>query len=329
MQVLVLASGTPDLPAARALGTIEGAWQQWNPADELTLLPVPLPSSPLGETLPAAGFEEVEPGVHERGAEIVVERPPVRSPAAFDSGTTASLAEPLVGALSRSPQRLGLSLCTEYVHDGGRGLLEHIEAEFGTPEATRRAFSGLEFTLIGSEALPLLGLAGAGARLGSVVGQDRAQERERDLADWVAGVEARYAPEDLLRGGRRRLSAAPGAGLGGGAGFAALALGATYVNSGVWAADRLVLEDRLGDLVVLAIPALDAETTGESIVTETGRLALDRAVPVVVLTGANETSRRARASLGLTQAYETGDWTGEVVALEAQRIAQTWSRPVS
>lgn len=272
-------------------------------------------------------------------------------------GSTSALAPALQAALADGGQRISIAARPLPIHDGGRGLLETLTSRSGAvstaaaasrvddlsrPDAlsrgsgiaeARSALAGVRLELVRGTALALLGLDGAGAALGAVVGAEEAQRLDRAVGEWAAGVERDNVRTDLVQGRPLRLSAAPGSGLAGGAGFALLVLGATGVDEAAWVAELAGLAEQVAecDLAVVAVPSLDGAAMDASVLTVVGEAALDSAIPVVVLTAQDQTSRRARAGLGIAGAYVTegNTFAPADVGLLARRVAQTWSRPDS
>ncbi|GAB6938774.1 hypothetical protein ACQP60_20590 [Isoptericola variabilis] len=75
------------------------------------------------------------------------------------------------------------------------------------------------------------------------------------------------------------------------------------------------------DLVVVHVPALDGTTLREGRVAAAVAAAAPHAVPVVVLAGRNEVSRREWSGAGVSGVHETG---ADVVAATG-RVARTWA----
>ncbi|MFE7407671.1 hypothetical protein [Isoptericola sp. NPDC057559] len=75
------------------------------------------------------------------------------------------------------------------------------------------------------------------------------------------------------------------------------------------------------DLVVVHLAVLDATTLREGLVAAAVRAAAPLAVPVVLLVGRSEVSRREWSGAGVSGVHETG---ADVVAATA-RVARTWA----
>lgn len=75
------------------------------------------------------------------------------------------------------------------------------------------------------------------------------------------------------------------------------------------------------DLVVVRAAVLDARELHEGAVAEAARAAEPYAVPVVVLAGRDESTRRAWSAAGVSGVHEVGDAPVDVVP----RVARTWA----
>jgi glycerate kinase len=101
------------------------------------------------------------------------------------------------------------------------------------------------------------------------------------------------------------------------------ALGLSSVTPPPVPSDVARLRERAAaaDLVVVHTAVLDAGTLHDGAVAEAARAAEPHAVPVVVLAGRDESSRREWSAAGLSGVHEVGDEPLEVVP----RVARTWS----
>jgi len=244
------------------------------------------------------------------------------SDTAFASGSTAPLALALLEAIGRGATRVVICARHTRVHDGGRGFAEVLAERWGSLPAAREALSAIDMVVAGSDPAPLVGLRGAGAILASEVGAGVAQERERQVAAFAAGVERELAPA----GRRVRWSAAPWSGSAGGAAFVLLALGGRAMAAEEYSA---VVTDlggavRRSDLCVTVVPELNATTLARSALAALAPRALQAAVPIVVLSGEDHTSRPHRAELGVAGSY-TCRLEDPSLRETARRVARTWS----
>ncbi|MEV8180039.1 MULTISPECIES: glycerate kinase [Cellulosimicrobium] len=250
------------------------------------------------------------------------------------------------------PGRVVLATGGSTSHDAGLGALLALAGEPSASEvaparladvvrAARAALGGTHLVAAVASDVPLLGLHGASATL-DARGVDPlvAQHLERalgavahdvaaavDRADAAGPGEHGIVGRDLLAGATagRRLAALPGAGSGGGLGFAVAALGGRLVPALRVVADDVGLDARLAaaDVVVVLADELGAHELGEGTVREVAGRAARHALPVVVVARAVVAGRREQAAAGLSGAYAWGD--GDPRDL-VERVARTWSR---
>ncbi|MGA4777675.1 glycerate kinase [Cellulosimicrobium sp. AB352] len=254
------------------------------------------------------------------------------------------------------PGRVVLATGGSTSHDAGLGALLALAGEppsaGGAPDlaparladvvrAARAALGGTDLVAAVASDVPLLGLHGASATL-DARGVDPlvAQHLERalgavahdvaaavDRADAAGPGEHGIVGRDLLAGATagRRLAGLPGAGSGGGLGFAVAALGGRLVPALRVVADDVGLDARLAaaDVVVVLADELGAHELGEGTVREVSGRAARHALPVVVVARAVVAGRREQAAAGLSGAYAWGD--GDPRDL-VERVARTWSR---
>ncbi len=250
------------------------------------------------------------------------------------------------------PGRVVLATGGSTSHDAGLGALLALAGEPSASEvaparladvvrAARAALGGTHLVAAVASDVPLLGLHGASATL-DARGVDPlvAQHLERalgavahdvaaavDRADAAGPGEHGIVGRDLLADATagRRLAALPGAGSGGGLGFAVAALGGRLVPALRVVADDVGLDARLADadVVVVLADELGAHELGEGTVREVAGRAARHALPVVVVARAVVAGRREQAAAGLSGAYAWGD--GDPRDL-VERVARTWSR---
>lgn len=275
----------------------------------------------------------------------------------------------LRAALDQGARRVVVAVGGAATHDGGAGLL----AGLGLPSTAlrrggaalsgltrddldglaelRRRLASVDLVAAVDTDLQLLGLHGASAALGSrrVVTQDQAQELERGLSgfarlvgDVVAGDDLRrdlLAPAADGREHTRRLVQLPGAGAGGGLGFALAALGARLRPGAQVVADEVGLQEAVAraDLVLTGSAELDGHALHDGVVATVAAAALGRAVPVVGVAGQVHVGRREWGAAGLAGVYAVAERPGELppavpaaasAALRDRviRVARTWSR---
>ncbi|ROR71790.1 glycerate kinase [Bogoriella caseilytica] len=373
-------SGTLDaVQAARALA--EG-WRQTAPQDEISvaamsdgaaglldavhaavggeLIPVRA-SGPLGEQTAAAVLHVAPTAPQDGAGTAYVEAGQVlgtqlleeaQRREAFDHGSSACLASLLEAALDTGASRLVIGLpAMSSVHDGGRGLLE----AWGGLTQARERLAGRDVVLALADDIPLLGLHGAGVASGelSVIGPERAQQRERELASWAADREREAqhvstrrhllgSPVPGVPG--ERLATSAGTGAGGGVAFALRLAGARALPGADVVAAAVELRRLVegSDLVLTGGAVLDVRALADSVTATVARTALPLAIPVVVLAEELHTSRREIAPLGIAGAYEvqerrrSGPSPAEgpgragadprgALSERAARLARTWS----
>jgi glycerate 2-kinase len=202
-------------------------------------------------------------------------------------------------------------------------------------------FSGIDLVLATEDATPLLGLRGTSAlgAPGKGASSDQAQELEGALGRFAEIVRRSLpsAPVDLLSGMPRRVEREPGAGAGGGLGYALLMLGARRVSAvaevlRICRFDELV---RATDLVVTGTGVLDWAALRDSVVTGVASAAAPIGRPVIVVAGECQVGRRETMAAGFAGSYAVAEGAVDVAALVADpvaslvarmaRVARTWS----
>ena len=183
-------------------------------------------------------------------------------------------------------------------------------------------FRGIDLIAATATDIPLLGLHGAsaGAADAGWVSREAAQQREREigqLADalWRAREHTHVAAADLgglagnllpTTGGRARdLTGLPGAGAGGGLGFALALLGARLLpGAGVYAQTvGLTARAQAADLVVCAREDLDGASFHGSGIEQAALAASGLGVACVALADRSMMNRRELAAVGLSASY--------------------------
>lgn len=275
-------------------------------------------------------------------------QPPAGAP---DSsyGTGQAIRE-LIGMGAR---RIVVGLADSGTLDGGSGL---IAALAGTPPPDDRAH--LDASLAGAArevlrdhrvrlvaaydtAIPLLGLTGAAAAAQVSLGLDPyvAQDAEAWMSQWAQHLQQVLPGRtDLLTGSAHRYDRVPGAGAGGGAGFALAALGAELRPASEVVAEATALGEAVlaADLVVTGTMIFDWQQLTDSVVMQVGSQAQSRARPALVLAGRVDVGRRELMSLGFSGGYGVvqsprtplPDRAAEVLAAVerlAYRVAGTWT----
>ncbi|MGL4174601.1 MAG: glycerate kinase family protein [Dermatophilaceae bacterium] len=318
-------------------------------------------SDPLGRQVPAAVLVDAEHrttyveaaqaiGLHLLGADE-------RDPTLTGSWGLGQLLETALGASAR---RIVVGVGGGATNDAGAGML----AALGAGPASALARGGLALrhapddTLLGLAAVvdrfaqteillatdddtPLLGLSGTSAvdapRKGAT--PEQAHELEGALGRFteVVGRALPRSSTDLLTGAPRRLDREPGAGAGGGLGYALLTLGARRVSAvaEVLRACRFAELAARSDLVVTGAGLVDWSTLRGSVVSGVARATLETGRPTVLVAGECHVGRRETMTLGLAGAYAVAEDPAGLEAMVADpvstlrsrtaRVARTWS----
>lgn len=244
----------------------------------------------------------------------------------------------------------GLGLPSGALRGGGAALAEVSGEDLDGLAGLRRELADVDLLVAVDSDAHLLGLHGTSAALGSArtVPADVAQQLERALSAFahrVGDVVARdTVRRDLLappadgREQTRRLAQVPGAGAGGGLGFALAALGGRLLPGARVAADVLDLAGRLGeaDLVLTGEQELDGHALHDGVVATAAAAALAHALPVVAVAGEVHVGRREWGAAGIAGVYAIAERPGLMPAAGADaaaalrdrvaRVARTWSR---
>lgn len=250
------------------------------------------------------------------------------------SASSARLGDLLIAARGTGARRIvvgvGLDLAC---HDGGRGLLvalgagEHLE----NLPAVRDDWASMSLVLASASLMPLTGFHGASAALTSEQGiaAEVSQGYESLIGRFTERVDAALggpASADLLTGAPRRRERVPGAGVGGGVGYALQILGARTVPGSAFLLEELNVTSRLmGALVVIATATYDWHCVAEGVVADAAKAALTAASPTVLLAREVLVGRREGMSLGISGSYAAR--AGEGMREVGARVARTWSPP--
>ncbi|WGL53781.1 glycerate kinase [Nocardioides sp. BP30] len=207
--------------------------------------------------------------------------------------------------------------------DGGFGALGTLTGVDLEPVRSRLA--GVELVAATDVDNPLTGLFGASKVFGAQKGLSEESQLQADAA-----------LQHLAELTDRVTATLPGAGAGGGVGFALLLAGGTRRPGLAVVAEAVGLADRIGraDLVLTGEGSFDASSRGGKVPVGVAALAGERARPCVVLAGRVGMGAREHRSLGVESAYAVVDVLGEERALRdpsaaladlAERVARTWS----
>lgn len=279
-----------------------------------------------------------------------------RNPAVTSTWGVGQLLE---AALAEGAERIVVGLGGSATNDGGAGMLARLGA--GSAEdlgrgglalarlgedalpglaSVRARFAGTELLVASASDAPLLGFHGASAvhapRKGA--SPELAQQLESALGRLTEVVHRTVPPRtDLMTGQPRRVEREPGAGAGGGLGYALMLLGARRVSG---------VEEVLGavgfpgmvaaaDLVVTGEGCFDWQSLRGSVIAGVAGTGLESATPTLVVAGQVSVGRRDAMALGLSGTYAVAETPAEVEAAVADpvgtlaarvaRIATTWS----
>lgn len=264
-------------------------------------------------------------------------------------------------AMAEGADRIIVGLGSAATNDGGAGLLAalgggdrfalsggggaltdlSVESLAGLPELAGR-LAGVDLVVATEETLPLLGFHGTSALGAQGRGADPAQAQELELrlgqfTDLVNRVLP--PPTDLLTGLPRRIEREPGAGAGGGVGYALMMLGGARTSAvdlvmRAWDFDALL---RRHDLVITGEGCFDWASLRDSVATGAAQAAARLGLPAVVLAGQVQVGRRETMSTGVAGAYAVAERPVDVasamadpvgsLAARAERLARTWSPP--
>lgn len=220
----------------------------------------------------------------------------------------------------------GSGLAANRLLAGGAGLSQISVQDLPDLMAVRSRLSAAGLVIASRMTSPLLGLDGLAASLDQSgrMDSETAHRLERALGDFAhvvatalgdsllghnlladsgdSGANAGVSPSVRAR----ELTAQPGAGAFGGAGFMFAALGVPLRNALDISAEAAGLEAELdaADAVVIVSTALDAQEAHDGVTSLVASRALLRGVPVIALTGHSEAGRREWSALGVSALYE-------------------------
>jgi glycerate 2-kinase len=255
-----------------------------------------------------------------------------------------------LGAGTRSAAPPGASDAAGGPLTGGGGALAAVTRDdLAGLTRVRARWASVELLAACAVDLPLLGLHGASAAAAGTRGAtaEQAQDLERAFGHLAHTAVAALGPgavgRDLLTGSRpttpvARLTGTPGAGAGGGLGFALALLGARVLPGAAVVAEVLDLSARLADVdvAVTGTHRLDGRSLHDGVCAVVAERALAAGVPTVAVAGRVEAGRRELAAAGIAAAYAVEDGLGPVasppdgdpaahLADRASRVARTWS----
>ena len=366
MKVLICPdSFTWTLSAAEAAAAMAEGWTTVAPGDELVLRPLsdggpgfldaigaglggvrhpvsvtgPLGDPVLAEHLMTDGATAWVESASAAGLHLVPaeHRNPTRT-------TSRGVGELMAAALAAGARRIVLGVGGTGTCDGGAGLLDALGATSRPPDRLSQggaalahltsldlapalaAVDGITLEVATDVDVPLLGARGAARGFAPQKGAspEQVEQLEAAMAHWGTLL-GRTADG-------RSAAVALGAGAGGGLGAALIRLGARRVPGIATVLEAVDLVDLIAgvDLVVTGEGAFDWQSLRGKVVAGVAAASMQRAVPVVVLAGRVEVSRREWITAGVAAAFPAAAGPGEThrdgVARAAARAARTWSR---
>jgi glycerate kinase len=223
---------------------------------------------------------------------------------------------------------------------GGLALADATAADLTGLDAARDRFRGIDLLAATDVAAPLLGLKGSSAVLAPGMGATdaAAQQLENALGHFASVVARAHPPAtDLLSGEPIRPERAPGAGAGGGLGYALALLGGRCVPGVGTVLDVLGFDQRVArsELVVTFTRSYDWESLQDTVVDDVAARVQAHGVPTILLTSHSVVSRREAMNAGLNGVYPVADRGDSLAAFDADpaaslaalaaRVARTWS----
>lgn len=323
------------LSAAAAAQAIAQGWASRRPGDELRLLPMSdggpgfcevlrstlagshelavVTTDPLGRPVPATvllhdGTAYVE-SAQAIGLALLCE--PERDP---EKTSSAGLAPLFAEAVRSGATRLVVGLGGSATNDGGRGLLEALNASKTAPDLVTE-LRKLDLVIAADVANPLLGLNGATAVFGPQkgAGREAVARLEGRMQEWVQQLPGLAAVADL-----------PGAGAAGGLGAALLWLGGRRETGASLVATAIGLDRAIADsdVVITGEGTYDSTSLRGKVVGTVAAAAQEASLPCLVVAGQLRVGRREAAAHGVDEMLALSDLAGSVDA--AQSDAARW-----
>lgn len=258
------------------------------------------------------------------------------------------LGELMLAARDAGARRMVIGLGGTGTNDAGAGMLAALGATADGPldsggrplrrltevdlRPAREALRGIEIVAASDVDSPLLGVRGATKGFGP---QKGASDEQVSLLEEALQNFAELCGRD--ENGKSPALAA-GAGAAGGIGFALGHLGATRAPGIATVMGIVGLEPILAaaDLVITGEGRFDWQSLRGKVVSGVAAVALDHALPCVVIAGEVAVGRREYSAIGVAAAYSVSDLAGSIAASMAdpagtladtsERVARTWSR---
>ena len=273
------------------------------------------------------------------------------------TATSAGVGELVRAAVDAGANRVVVATGGAASHDGGAGLLAELGAGADArlraggggladlPDGAlpgladvRADLAGVELVLASDTDLPLTGFSGASATEAAARGASPEQAQALEAA---LGRFADVAQRSLVAGrplAGRGQAATPGAGAGGGLGFALLLLGAVRRPAVDVVLDAVRLADEVAraDLVMTGEAVFGWASLRDQVVARVAATALAHGVATVVVAGEVEVGRRESLNIGVSGAYAVAERPQQreravrdpagALADRTERVARTWSR---
>lgn len=282
----------------------------------------------------------------------------------FTTSSSRPMGELLARVIDEGARRIVVGTGPTPWHDGGAGMLRELAAHAGVESgelregdghirtdlaqllpAVREHLASVHVLVASSREVPLRGLHGAGAELAELehISPQDAQLIESYTSGFVNAVDttaADLSPTSLLGGETTLLSRRSHGGTGGGVAFMLSALGAR-IYPGAWVTgEETGLNAALEgvDIVVTGAGIIAGDELGDGVVADVASRASAHAVPVVVVGGRIDASRRQMYKVGIHASYPVTDTpsgrpqltapptTEEALVERGERLARTWSR---
>jgi glycerate kinase len=358
-------SGT--LTAVQAATAIGRGWQRRAPGDRVTLRPMSdgghgfvetlaetlggqlvaaTVRGPAGAPAPAAvllvGDTAYVEAAQAAGAHLVADRPDPEHASSYGVGELVAV------ALETGARRIVVGTGGCVTNDGGAGALAALGATADAPldrgaagldgitsldlEPARRRVVSVHLVAATDADVPLLGLFGVTKAEGA--GRGIGDERVPQVDAWLDALVVATLGSTPAQ---RRPADAPGAGAGGGLGFAIGCLGGAREPAIDLVAEAIGLPAATAecDLVLTGEGAYDFASRSGSVVHGVAQVAQAALRPCVVLAGQVLVGGREMRAMGVESAYAVVDVVGEQAALASpaeslaalgERVARTWSR---
>lgn len=344
MRVLVASDRVDDLDPVTACAALVRGWERRAPHVEATACP--LSDGGPGFLSVAAAALRTTAEVTGSGVPVVRQGGSAVLASHDDAGrawSAGALGEAVGELTDQGASRVVIGLGDLAEPDAGGAFLAGLGGRHDDPRPARARLQGTRLVAAASSDRVLLGLQGVCAAAVELFGVDprAAQEAEARQGEWAASVLATQSwGTDLLTGRARRPDREPGAGAGGGLGFAVEVAGGRVLPGPAVAAELAGLSARLHGcaVAVTAAGVFDWRLLEGSVAARLAQDAAAAAVPVVLLAREVAVGRRESMSAGLAGCYAASAGAAPPFALPvdpplgqerladlAARVAATWT----